>query len=65
MATAVTWPEFMDYETVRRYCGLSRTSTWRLVKSGEVEAVKLGRMVKVRKSSLDGYLEANSYLENE
>jgi len=55
----------MDYDTVRQYCGLSRTSTWRLVKSGELEAVKLGRMVKVRKSSLDAYLEANSYLDDE
>lgn len=53
----------MDYEVVRRYCGLSRTSTWRLVRNGELEAVKLGRMVKVRKVSLDAYLDRHGYTE--
>ncbi len=62
METALKWPEFMDYDTVRQYCGLSRTSTWRAIKAGELEAVRVGRMVKVRRVSLDKYLERNSYL---
>lgn len=65
METATKWPEYMDYETVRDYCGLSRTSTWRLIKSGNLEAVKLGRSVKVRRSSLDSYLERNTYSDPE
>jgi excisionase family DNA binding protein len=63
METAAKWPEFMDPKTVRSYCGLSRTSTWRLVKAGELEAIKLGRSVKVRRASLDRYLEAHAYIQ--
>ena len=61
MEIAVRWPELMDYDTVRTYCGLSRTSTWRLIKAGELEAVKLGRSVKVRRTSLDAYFNRHEY----
>ncbi len=60
METAVR-PEYLDYKQVEAYCGLSRTTCWRLIKAGEVEAVKIGRMVKVRRSSLDEYLDRNAY----
>ncbi len=63
METAIKWPEFLSYEGVRQYCGLSRTSTWRAIKSGELEAVKVGRLVKVRRASLDAYLARNVYGE--
>jgi excisionase family DNA binding protein len=63
--TVLKWPEYMDPKTVREYCGLSRTSTWRLIKAGELEAVKLGRSVKVRRASLDRYLEAHAYTEKQ
>ena len=63
METTSKWPEYMDYEKVRGYCGFSRTSTWRLIKSGELEAVKIGRSVKIRRLSLDRYLESRAYAE--
>lgn len=55
MPTAVR-PEYLDYKQVDAYCGLSRTTVWRLIKAGEVEAVKIGRLVKVRRASLDDYM---------
>jgi excisionase family DNA binding protein len=61
METGVRWPELMDYDTVRAYCGLSRTSTWRLIKAGELEAFKIGRSVKVRRASLDAYFDRHEY----
>ena len=63
METAIKWPEFLSYEQVRQYCGLSRTSTWRAIRSGDIVAVKVGRLVKVRRSSLDAYLHRNAYPE--
>ncbi len=54
-------PEYLDYRQVEAYCGLSRTTSWRLIKAGELEAVKLGRLVKVRRQSLDAYLERHDY----
>jgi len=61
MATTTKWAELLDYDGVRGYCGLSRTSTWRLIKAGEIEAVKIGRSVKVRRSSLDAFFDRHLY----
>lgn len=61
METGVRWPELMSPQDVRAYCGLSRTSTWRLIKVGELEAVKIGRSVKVRRASLDAYFDRHEY----
>lgn len=58
---AAVRPEYLSYRQVEQYCGLSRQTAWRLVKSGKVEAMKIGRMVKVRRSSLDDYLDRNAY----
>ncbi len=60
MQTAVR-PEYLDSKQVEVYCGLSRTTVWRLIKAGEVGAVKVGRRVKVRRASLDEYLERHAY----
>ena len=59
----IKWPEFLSYEQVRQYCGLSRTSIWRAIRLDDIEAVKVGRLVKVRRSSLDAYLDRNAYSE--
>ena len=55
------WPEFLDYSQVEQYCGLSRTTSWRLLRAGELRGVKVGRLVKIRRESLDDYLNRHEY----
>jgi excisionase family DNA binding protein len=56
MEAATVQPEYLDYRQIQIYCGLSRTSVWRAIKAGQLEAVKVGRSVRVRRTDLDEYL---------
>ena len=49
--------EWLDYADAERYCGLSRVSLWRLVKSGELPAYRVGRSVRFRRTELDNFFE--------
>jgi excisionase family DNA binding protein len=64
METATVQPEYLDYRQIETYCGMSRTTVWRLIKAGELDAVKVGRMVRVRRSSLDEYLNRHPFQES-
>lgn len=65
MATETVWPEYMGLREIERYCGLSRTTIWRLSKTGELRVLRVGRSVRVRRVDLDGYLERNACPEVE
>ena len=62
MATAVedTW---LTYPEAQRFSGLGRTKLWEIISSGEVEAAKAGRAVRISRRSLDEYMRRNSYVE--
>ena len=49
--------EWLGYEEARRLVGLSRTTLYRLIASGEVKAARIGRSVKINRTSLEGYME--------
>lgn len=51
-------PEYLTYEQARQLTGLSRQTVWRAVKSGSVQAFKVGRSVKISRSSLEKYVRA-------
>jgi excisionase family DNA binding protein len=58
--------EWVTYRQAEQYSGLSRTTLWRLVSAGEVEAAKVGRAVRINRESLDAYMRrccASSFAE--
>jgi len=44
------------YRQAEELSGLSRTTLWRLISAGEVEAAKVGRAVRINLRSLDAYM---------
>ena len=56
MRTRMT-PKWGTYKQAEDHSGLSRTTLWRLVRAGEVEAAKVGRAVRINLESLDAYME--------
>jgi excisionase family DNA binding protein len=49
--------EWLGYEEARRLVGLSRTTLYRLVKTGEIKGARIGRSVRINRASLDEYME--------
>ncbi len=45
--------EWVTYRQAEEISGLSRTTLWRLMRAGEVEAAKVGRAVRINRQSLD------------
>ena len=64
MATAVEVDGWISYSDAQAYSGLGRTTLWTLISSGEVEAAKVGRAVRISRRSLDQYMRRNSYVES-
>ena len=64
MGTAVEVDCWISYSDAQAYSGLGRTKLWTLVSSGEVEAAKVGRAVRISRRSLDQYMRRNSYVES-
>jgi len=48
--------EWVTYRQAEEFSGLSRTTLWRLICAGEVEAAKVGRAVTINRGSLDAYM---------
>jgi excisionase family DNA binding protein len=61
MATAVD-EAWISYSNAQTYAGLGRTKLWQLVSTGEVEAAKIGRAVRISRLSLDEYMKRNRYV---
>jgi excisionase family DNA binding protein len=49
--------EWVDYPTAERYSGLSHTTLWRYVSSGELKAARVGRSVRIHFPSLRQFME--------
>lgn len=52
-----------SYREAQEYAGIGRTKLWELVSSSQLQASKIGRSVRISKTSLDEYLESQSYSE--
>lgn len=50
-------PEWITYDEAQRLTSLGRTTLWRLVKSGSVKSVSIGRAVRLNRRSLEDYFE--------
>jgi excisionase family DNA binding protein len=54
---------WISYPEAQKYAGLGRTKLWQIISTGEVEAAKVGRAVRISRRSLDEYMKRNSYVE--
>jgi excisionase family DNA binding protein len=48
---------WLSYPEVETITGFSRTTIWRLTKSGEIRTARYGRSVRVDRRSLEAWLE--------
>jgi excisionase family DNA binding protein len=62
MTTEVKEAAWISYPVAQMYAGLGRTKLWELVSTGEVEAAKVGRAVRISRRSLDEYMKRNRYI---
>lgn len=62
--TTVIERSWLNPNEVRDYAGIGRTKLWELLSEGSIEGAKVGRSVKVSRSSIDEYMQRNSYAES-
>jgi excisionase family DNA binding protein len=57
--------EWVSYPDAERYSGLSHTTIWRYVNSGELKAARVGRSVRIHLPSLRDFMEKKARHEQE
>jgi hypothetical protein len=57
--------EWISYPEAERFSGLSHTTLWRYVNSGEVKAARVGRSVRLHLPSLRRFMEEKARSDNE
>ena len=55
--------EWVDYSTAERYSGLSHTTLWRYVSSGQLKAARVGRSVRIHLPTLREFMEEKTVVE--
>jgi excisionase family DNA binding protein len=48
--------EWLTYREAEQLVGLSRTTLWKLISSGEIEYRRVGRAVRINRASLEVYM---------
>ena len=48
--------EWLTYKEAEQLVGLSRTTLWKLIGNGEVEYRRIGRAVRINRTSLEAYM---------
>jgi excisionase family DNA binding protein len=56
--------EWLSYSEAERYSGLSHTTLWRYVTSGELRAARVGRSIRIHLPTLRRFMEAASERAN-
>jgi excisionase family DNA binding protein len=56
--------QWLSPSEIRDYAGIGRTKLWELLSSGAIEGAKVGRAVKVNRSSVDEYMRRHSYSDS-
>jgi len=49
--------EWVTYKQAQLLTSLGRTTLWRLVSCGEIEAARVGRAVRINRTSLTAYMK--------
>ncbi len=50
-------PKWLRFPEAERYSGLGRSTLTKLINTGEIKAAKVGKGVRINKSSIDSYME--------
>jgi excisionase family DNA binding protein len=58
--TAEVFPAWFSYKEAEVWSGLSRTTLWSLVSSGQIKAARVGRAVRLSRRSLEDYMESRT-----
>ncbi len=53
-------PAWLRYPEAERYSGLGRSTLWRLVKDGHIQAAKVGKAIRLSRQSIDSYMDEQS-----
>jgi excisionase family DNA binding protein len=53
-------PEWLRIPEAERYAGLGRSTLVNLISSGELTAAKVGRSVRVNRSSIDEFMQGHA-----
>jgi excisionase family DNA binding protein len=57
--------EWLSYIEAQTVSGLGRTTLWKLVRSGEIQAAKVGKAVRISRRSLSEYMERQAYADGQ
>ncbi len=52
--------EWLTYKQAEELAGLSRTTLWKLIGAGDVEAAHVGRAVRINRESLKAYMKRSA-----
>jgi excisionase family DNA binding protein len=61
MSKEAVQPEWVDYPSAERFSGLSHTTLWRCVSSGDLKAARIGRSVRIHLPTLRRFMEEKAY----
>ncbi len=53
--------EWLSVTEVQKVLGIGRTKAYRMVTSGEIPAVRIGRLVRVNRAELDAWAKGSRY----
>jgi excisionase family DNA binding protein len=56
---AVT-PAWLNYKQSEAYSGLSRTTLWQLINARKIKAARVGRAVRIERTSLQRFMEQST-----
>jgi len=51
--------EWFTYKEAEQFVGLSRTTLWKLLGTGEIEYRRVGRAVRINRASLEAYMRGD------
>ncbi len=57
--------EWISVAQMQELIGIGRTKAYELIASGEIPAVKIGRVLRVNRRQLDTWLKQQRYIEGQ
>lgn len=60
MEATVTESPYLDYSQAATYCNVDRTTIWRAVKTGRLQASGPGRAVRFHRDELDRWMDSRN-----
>lgn len=55
------YPAFLSVNDIRHALGIGRTKAYEMIKSGEIQSIKIGNAIRIPKISLIDYVNGKIY----